>query len=144
PKRDRTLELGPKIRTYVNTRGVLSPFRTASKLPPGACENRLPQVNSQETSCLVPVLRKTTMATAIKGIIHGKLIELDEEPGLPEGKKVSVTVEPVPPATSPTSPEALESLRQAAGGWSDDPEGLEEFLRWNRQQRKGNRPEIPE
>jgi hypothetical protein len=72
------------------------------------------------------------------------VIELEDEPGLPDGQEVSVTVEPVSPATSPTSPEALESLRQAAGGWSDDPEGLEGFLKWNRQQRKGSRPEIAE
>jgi hypothetical protein len=84
------------------------------------------------------------MAIALKGIIHGKLIELEEEPGLRDGEEVSVTVEPVTPPTSPTDPEALEALRQAAGGWSDDPEGLEEFLRWNRQQRKGCRPEIAE
>lgn len=84
------------------------------------------------------------MKTAMKGIVHGKVIELQEESGLPDGQEVSVTVEPVSSATSPTSPEALESLRQAAGGWSDDPEGLEEFLKWNRQQRKGNRPEILE
>lgn len=84
------------------------------------------------------------MKTAMKGIVHGKVIELEEEPGLPDGQEVSVTVEPVSCATSPTSPEALESLRQAAGGWADDPEGLEEFLKWNRQQRKGSRPEISE
>ncbi len=84
------------------------------------------------------------MKTAMKGIVHGRVIELDEEPGLPDGQEVSVTVEPVASATSPASPEALESLRQAAGGWSDDPEGLEEFLKWNRQQRKGSRPEISE
>jgi hypothetical protein len=82
------------------------------------------------------------MKTALKGIVHGKVIELEQEPGLPDGQEVSVTVEPVSSATSPTSPEALESLRQAAGGWCDDPEGLEEFLKWNRQQRKGSRPEI--
>jgi hypothetical protein len=84
------------------------------------------------------------MKTAMKGIVHGKVIELEEEPGLPDGQQVSVTLEAVSSATSPTSPEALESLRQAAGGWSDDPEGLEEFLKWNRQQRKGIRPEISE
>ena len=35
------------------------------------------------------------MKTAMKGIVHGKTIELDEEPGLPDGQEVSVTVEPL-------------------------------------------------
>src|SRR5580700_6388145 len=52
------------------------------------------------------------MKAAMKGVVHGKVIELDQEPGLPDGQEVSVTVEPVSSATSPTSPEALESLRQ--------------------------------
>jgi hypothetical protein len=37
-----------------------------------------------------------------------------------------------------------EYLRRSAGTWSDDPEGLDEFLEWNRQQRKQSRPEIEE
>jgi hypothetical protein len=84
------------------------------------------------------------MKTALKGVIHGKMIELEQEPELPDGQAVNVTVEPVSPATSPTSPQALEALRQAAGAWSDDPEGLDRYLEWNRQQRKLGRPEIPE
>jgi hypothetical protein len=84
------------------------------------------------------------MKTAMKGIVHGKTIELAEEPGLPDGQEVSVTVEPVTPATSPSSPAALESLRRAAGAWTDDAEGLDRYLEWNRQQRKGSRPEIAE
>lgn len=83
------------------------------------------------------------MKAALKGIIHGKLIELEQEPELPDGLAVNVTVEPVSPATSPTSAEALESLRRAAGGWADDPEGLDRYLEWNRLQRKVGRPEIP-
>jgi hypothetical protein len=84
------------------------------------------------------------MKTALKGVIHGKVIELERESGLPDGQQVSVTLETVAPATSPTSGGALESLRRAAGAWSDDPQGLDRFLEWNRQQRKVSRPEIPE
>jgi len=84
------------------------------------------------------------MKTAMKGIVHGKTIELEEEPGLPDGQEVAVTVEPITPATSPTSPAALESLRRAAGAWVDDAEELDRYLEWNRQQRNGSRPEIPE
>ena len=73
-----------------------------------------------------------------------RTIELEQEAGLPDGQKVSVTVEPVLPATSPTTPEALAALRRAAGAWADDAEGLDRYLEWNRRQRKGNRLEILE
>jgi len=79
----------------------------------------------------------------LRGTIHGKTIELEAESGLPEGQQVTVRLEPVPQEqTTPEDP--LEALKRAAGGWSDDPEGLERFLEWNRQQRKLNRREIPE
>ncbi len=84
------------------------------------------------------------MKTALKGIIHGKIIELEEESELPDGQHVHVTVELVPPMPSPTSAEALEALRRASGSWADDPEGLDRYLEWNRRQRKINRAEIPE
>ena len=81
--------------------------------------------------------------TMMKGVVHGKVIELETEPGLPDGQRVTVMVEPVPQheilAESP-----LEALKRAAGGWSDDPEGLDRFLEWNRQQQKMNRRELPE
>jgi hypothetical protein len=77
----------------------------------------------------------------LKGVIRGKTIELEEEPGLPDGQEVRVTVEPVsPPGTAVEDP--LDALKRAAGGWSDDPDGLDRYLEWNRRQRKVNRPEI--
>jgi hypothetical protein len=85
------------------------------------------------------------MKTAVKGIIHGRIIELEEEPGLPEGQQVTVTFAPVSAASSPTHPAALEALRRAAGAWADDDvDGLDQYLEWNRQQRKGSRREVPE
>jgi hypothetical protein len=80
--------------------------------------------------------------TILKGTVHGKTIELEAESGLPEGLHVTVTLEPAPPLqTAAEGP--LEALKRAAGGWSDDPEGLDRFLEWNRQQRKINRRELP-
>ncbi len=79
----------------------------------------------------------------LRGTVHGKTIELEAEPGLPEGQQVTVTLQPVPrQQTAPEDPR--EALKRAAGSWSDDPEGLDRFLEWNRQQRKLNRREIPE
>ena len=80
--------------------------------------------------------------TVMKGVVRGRTIELETEPGLPDGQPVSVTVVPVTPKDSQA---VFEAFRDAAGGWEgDDPEGLEEYLEWNRQQRKVNRREIPE
>jgi hypothetical protein len=73
------------------------------------------------------------------GIVHGRTIELDHDTGLPDGQEVTITLQPgrkakqLPPG---------EGIRRSAGGWSDDPEGLDQYLEWNRQQRKIARPEI--
>jgi hypothetical protein len=40
--------------------------------------------------------------------------------------------------------DAFEALKRAAGSWSDDPDGLERYLDWNRRQRQVGRPELPE
>lgn len=80
-----------------------------------------------------------TSATILRGVIHGNTIELECDSGLPEGQPVTVTVQPV------TSEERLapgEGIRLSAGAWADDPEGVDEFLEWNRQQRQMDRPEI--
>jgi hypothetical protein len=76
--------------------------------------------------------------TVLRGTVHGKTIELEAESGLPEGQQVTVLLEPAP-SQSAAGESPLEALKRAAGGWSDDPEGLERFLQWNRQQRKANR-----
>lgn len=81
--------------------------------------------------------------TIVKGVIHGKTIELEHEPGLPEGQAVTVTLEPIR-SEKPSLEERREALKRAAGSWADDPEGLERFLEWNRRQRKTPRRELPE
>ena len=73
-------------------------------------------------------------------MIHGKVIELEEELGPPDGQSVNVTVEPVSTGGRELPPG--EGLRRSAGAWSDDSEGLEEFLEWKREQRKIKRREL--
>jgi hypothetical protein len=73
-------------------------------------------------------------------VVHGKTIELDEEPGLPDGQSVAVTVRPLEVKPLPPG----EGIRRSAGAWADDPEGLDKFLDWNRQQRAVGRRELPE
>ncbi len=78
-----------------------------------------------------------------RGVVHGKVIELDEELGLPDGQRVTVVVQPVGTGTEPPSDSLLgEGLRRAFGAWSDDAEELDEYLHWTRLQRKRGRPGI--
>jgi hypothetical protein len=56
----------------------------------------------------------------LKGIVHGKTIELDQEPGLPDGQAVSVTVLP----STPTG----EGLRRSFASWADGADDLDAFL----------------
>ena len=79
--------------------------------------------------------------TVLKGIVHGRTIELEHESGLPDGQQVKVTVELLEKAKRlPPG----EGLRRSFGAWADDAEELDEYLEWNRQQRKRGRPEIDE
>lgn len=76
-----------------------------------------------------------------RGIVRGQAIELDRAVGLPDGQVVTVIVQ----AENGTPPLPGEGLRRAFGGWADDdPEGLEQFLEWNRQRRKQSRREMDE
>jgi hypothetical protein len=76
----------------------------------------------------------------LRGVIHGKTIELDQEPGLPDGQSVCVTVQPLPAKRLPPG----EGIRRSAGAWADDAEELDQFMDWNRQQRKIGRREVLE
>ncbi len=80
-----------------------------------------------------------TNTTVLRGTVHGNVIELEQELGLPEGQQVTVTVQPVP-QNEQLAPG--EGLRRAFGAWAEDAEELDRYLEWNRQQRKVDRPEI--
>lgn len=75
-------------------------------------------------------------AITCRGIVHGRTVEFQSDIGLPEGQVVEATLQPI--ADSERLP-AGEGIRRSAGAWADDAEGLEEFLEWNRQQRKVSR-----
>ncbi len=83
------------------------------------------------------------ISTPMRGTIHGKTIELDAESGLPDGQSVTVIIESTHQHQIPVET-PLDALKRAAGSWSDDPEGLERFLEWNRQQRKTEGRALPE
>jgi hypothetical protein len=75
--------------------------------------------------------------SALRGIVHGKTIELDQDAGLPEGQPVTVVVQPLGDKLAPG-----EGLKRSFGGWSDDADNLDEYLEWSRQQRKTSRSGI--
>ena len=81
--------------------------------------------------------------TKMNGVITGRTIELDLEPGFPTGQKVLVTIEPA--KLESDNQERLapgEGLRRAFGAWAEDAEELDKYLEWSRQQRKIGRAPI--
>ena len=77
---------------------------------------------------------------SVRGVIHGKTIELAQEPGLAKGQEVIVTLKPVEPNELRLPPG--EGLRRAFGGWAEDADELDKFLEEARRARKRNRPEL--
>ncbi len=67
----------------------------------------------------------------LRGIVRGKVIELERDPGLPEGEAVVVRLRPVP--------RPGEGIRRSADGWADDTEGLDQFLEETRRSRRMDR-----
>jgi len=57
---------------------------------------------------------------AMRGVVHGNMIEVKEPLNLPDGQQVAIIVRPV------LSPK--EAIRKSAGGWADDPEGVDRFV----------------
>ncbi len=109
--------------------------------------------------------RMANAPSTLKGVIHGRIIELDREPGLPDGQVITVTIESDPGSSLPTPPIFLsdeaharweaawndvkdlspgEGLRRAFGAWAEDAEEMDRFLEWNRARRKLERrpPEL--
>jgi hypothetical protein len=59
---------------------------------------------------------------------------LEEEPGLPDGQSVSITIVAAKPPT--------DNLRRLFGCWAEDAAELDEFLEQVRRDRKQTRGEI--
>jgi hypothetical protein len=78
-------------------------------------------------------------STTLRGIVHGKTIELLSELGLPEGQEVTVIVQPNSPLTEA---DRNAAMLRAFGAWADDAEELDKYLELARQHRKIGRREI--
>jgi hypothetical protein len=71
------------------------------------------------TRSTIERIRGSIMSNTLHGKVHGKLIELDQDPGLAEGQEVEITVRPI---ESGTSPRSGEGLLRTEGVLADDQE----------------------
>ena len=79
----------------------------------------------------------------LHGIVHGRVIELENELGFPDGQSVTVVVHPEKPTIKPGEPAIVNAgIRHSFGAWADDATELDAYLEWNRRQRKTGREEI--
>jgi hypothetical protein len=76
-----------------------------------------------------------------RGSIHGQAMALEEPISLPEGEAVELTITRAIEGKDVERAPG-EGICRSAGAWADDTEELDEFLKWNPQQRKQSRPEI--
>lgn len=70
-----------------------------------------------------------------RGTLHGSAVKLVTSPNLPDGVEVDVTIRQVPMSDADRRTR-LESL---FGSCEDETDSLDEFAKWNDQQRKRNR-----
>jgi len=73
----------------------------------------------------------------IHGRVHHGVVVLQDDVVLDEGQEVIVVA-----TQFATDTRSRETLQRAAGSWSADADELDLYLEWNRQQRKGSRPEV--
>jgi hypothetical protein len=80
------------------------------------------------------------MSKMLHGKVHGKLIELDQDPGLAEGQEVEITVRAVPSAARGQSG---EGLLRTEGVLADDQEWdgiVEEIYQDRKRDRRRENP----
>ncbi len=74
------------------------------------------------------------MPRTLHGTVHGKTIELDEDPGVADGQEVEVQMKVIPLAQT-----WGDGIRRSAGGWASYPE-MGAIMEQIHQQRKLERP----
>lgn len=76
----------------------------------------------------------------LRGTVHGTSIELEHRLEIPDGSTIEIVVRRLDPSPE----ERRQRLEALFGTCAEDAADLEEFITWNRQQRKSSRPEITE
>jgi hypothetical protein len=81
------------------------------------------------------------MTKRIHGVVHGKTIELEENPGVTEGQEVEITIRSIP--TQRTWGEGLLRCAGAlASDWTDEDDRILEEIHLER--KRDSRRDIPE
>lgn len=70
-------------------------------------------------------------AENLRGILRGKYIELEREPGLPDGEVVTVKLE--------IARARGDGIRRSAGAWAEDAGSLSEAIEEMRRSRRSER-----
>ncbi len=65
----------------------------------------------------------------LRGIVHGRTIELEREPGIADGQEVTVSVQLAASANeAPIRLPPGEGIRRSSGAWAEDSEELDRFI----------------
>ena len=81
-------------------------------------------------------MSKTTVV--LRGIVHGKSIELEHPLSIPDGSEIELVVKHEPISAE----QKRQRLEAIFGSCATDSQEIDEFLNWNREQRKHNRAEL--
>ena len=74
----------------------------------------------------------------LRGIVHGKSIELEHPLPMPDGSEIELVVKRTPISAE----QRKQRLEAIFGSCEQDAEDLDDFMGWNREQRKHSRPEL--
>ena len=74
------------------------------------------------------------MSRVIQGVVHGRTIELAEDPGVADGQQVEVVVKPLAPA-KPWGEGIRRSAGALADSWTEEDERILDELDRSRSQR---------
>jgi hypothetical protein len=81
------------------------------------------------------------MTRILHGVVHGKSIALEEDPGLAEGQVVELTIRAVEP---PTSRQPGEGFLRTEGALADDPHWDAIMAEIYQERKRDTRKEPPE
>jgi hypothetical protein len=81
------------------------------------------------------------MTKTIHGIVHGKTIELDEDPDIAEGQLVEITIKTVP-AINPWGEGLRRCAGALAGDWTEADDRILDEIQHDR--KRETRKEVPE
>lgn len=81
------------------------------------------------------------MSKVIHGVVHGKTIELNEEPGMPDGQQVEVQVKPLTDKR-PWGEGIRASAGALANSWTEEDDRILDEIYQDRKRDTGR--EIPE